>query len=367
MNQKPNEIPYEEVSPMLCYPYWDLKPAEQKEVWKDDGPWAAQEKLNGCRVILHFVKGVGVFAHSRRVSKQTGRRQVLTDRLLFSDLIPTFSATVDAEAMVDRQIDTRPYTSGGQITKSTLQSTSAILRLEPEASKSLQRDQNAALIFHTFDIVSWEGTDLKTKPFCERFVCLDNFKAAITQAQLAKYFAFSEVRIHEKKAFFEEVISKGGEGVILKNLNSLYEASTARNRRGWIKVKREVEFTAYVSGHERGKFNGEWKNKVGCLVFSILTEKGPHEIAKVTNFTYDFRKEMSVYDPATNKVELSPLILGSVATVTGVEISQRAKRLSHPKVTKWRDDLKREDCFYPTMTIEGDGWGQDDAQERGEV
>jgi ATP-dependent DNA ligase len=356
-NPNPNEVSYEELVPMLLFPYWNLKLAEQTAIWKDSNDWIAQQKLNGCRTILHFVNGVGVFAHSRTVSKTTGRRQEFRDHLLFSDFVPKFTATVDCEAIVDKSVDTRPYTSKGEVTRSSLQSTTAVLHLEAEASKALQRDQDAPLVFHVFDMVRWQELDLKKKPLCERLSYLVDFRAAIDSVQLGKYFEYPQVRFQGKEDFFHEVTSRGGEGVVLKNLNSVYEDSSARNRKGWIKVKHQLECQAFVSGFERGKTKGEWKNKVGVLIFSVLTEKGEQVIAKITNLPFPFRKQISVYDPVVNKVELNPDVYGKVATVGGVEISQRAYRLSHPKLIRWRSDVLKEQCRYSAADIECAGWG----------
>ena len=60
----PAGLPYAELCPMLAFPYWSLKPAEQELIWRDDNGWCAQQKFNGNRIIVHFVKDVGVYAHS---------------------------------------------------------------------------------------------------------------------------------------------------------------------------------------------------------------------------------------------------------------------------------------------------------------
>src|SRR6266850_740534 len=136
-----NGLPYEELTPMLCFDYWSLRPKEQKAIWKNHD-WICQEKINGVRLILHFVKGVGVFAHSRTVSVHTYRQAELTDHLLFQDFIPHFTATVDTEGVAG-----------------SLQTTTAILHTSGEVSRRLQQEK-ASLRFHVFDIVRWQGQDL---------------------------------------------------------------------------------------------------------------------------------------------------------------------------------------------------------------
>src|ERR1700730_1907123 len=123
----PSEVPYRALSPMLTFDYRKLRPEEKERLWRDDSNYAAQVKLNGVRLIVHFVKDIGVFAHSRTLNLKGNMRTELTDRLLFGDFVPKFTAVVDAEAVVDKLVDTRPYTKGGRVTKSTLQSTVAAL------------------------------------------------------------------------------------------------------------------------------------------------------------------------------------------------------------------------------------------------
>jgi ATP-dependent DNA ligase len=342
---------------MQCFAYWLLKPAEQEALWKDDNSWVCQEKLNGVRAILHFIKGSGLYVHSRNIDSKTGRRTDFTDHLLFRDFVPGFDAVVDAEVVVRKPVDTRSYTTGGGITRSSLHSTTAVLRMELEASKRLQIEQNAPLIFYTFDAISWQGTDLRQKPLYERLVHLADFQTLVKLGPLNEWFAYLPIVFLDKKNFFNRTVQEGGEGVVLKNLNSSYEASTSRRRDGWVKVKKQVEFDAYVSGFERGKPGGEWKNKVGCLVFSVHTTEGEHVIARITNFPFHIRKRISFHDPVTDTVEMSPNAYGRVATVAGFEIAQRSFRLSHPRILRWKGELIPADCLYSWLDIEVPIWG----------
>ncbi len=341
----PNGLPYDEILPMLCFDYNTLHPKEQKTLWTNHD-WITQKKLNGCRMILHFVEKSGVFAHSRAISASTFRRTQYQDRLLFRDFVPSFSATIDAEVLCDRFIDTRPFTKKGEVTKSTLQSTTALLQLEPEASRRLQQEQNAPLVFHTFDILNWLGNDLKEKRLCERAVNLEEFKAEIKKTDAGKYFEFVPNCIRDKKAFYEQVLKAGGEGIIFKNLNSKYEASTSRNRYGWVKLKRQLELDGYCSGFEQGRPSSELSNHVATLLFSVVTEKGPRLIAKVSNIPWELRKNISIYDRLNGKVSMSVEVYGRCARIIGTEFSQRAFRLVNPRISHWRTDLKQEQCVY---------------------
>src|SRR6185437_8556247 len=311
-------LPYEELSPMKCFLYAELHPREQHAIWKDGNQWIAQPKLNGCRMILHFVKDVGVFAHSRTVNQSTFRRQEYSDHLTFRAVKPTFTAIVDCEAMVEQPITTE----SGITTASSLHSTSVLLKMNAEASQRIQKEQ-APLKFYVLDVVRWNERDLKERELAERYSFLTDFKDAINAAGLNPYFGFPEVVFHGKRAYMEKVIADGGEGVVLKHLGSHYD-TVSRNRRGWVKVKREIAFLGYVSGFEQGRPSSKNENKVATLLFSIKTESGPKLIAKCSNIPWGLRKQISLYDRDTGKVRLDPEVYGRVAKLGGFEFSARA-------------------------------------------
>lgn len=332
----PNGLPYSEVTPMLCVDYWGLHPKEQDALWNDMN-WVAQEKLNGVRLILHFVKGVGVFAHSRTISVHTYRRTELTERLLFGSYVPDFTGTVDAECVC----------RGGD-----LQKTNALLHMESEASTKFQKEQNCPLVAHVFDILSWQGTDLRGKKLCERLSYLPDFRVAVTTADLGDYFAFPEIHLHGKKEVYDKILADGGEGVVLKNLNFTYVDSLRRCRVGWVKCKRQLVMDAYISGIERGRAGSDYENKIACLIFSVETEEGPLPIAKVSSLAWDYRKRVSLYDKGSNTVKLDVGQYGRVARLSGLELSMRARRLVHPRIVHWMNHLSQEQCVYSFKDIE---------------
>lgn len=328
----PNGVPYSELNPMLAFNYWELPSSEQTSIWKDENNWLAQRKFNGVRLVLHFVAGTGVFAHSRAVSETTFRRSLLTDRLLFKDFIPNFTATIDSEAVAE--------CAGIP----TLQVTNSILHAKPEHSARLQ--QQAKLTIHVFDIVRWNTIDLRIHPLVERLAFLSDFKAAITTAGLESHFDFPPTYFLNKKAYFNEVTASGGEGVVLKNLDSPYLDSTSRSRSGWVKVKKSQVLQGYVSGFDRGRPNSRLFRSVAALHFSVQTENGPRVIAKVSTLSRELRRLVTVHNRETDTVSLNPQFVGKVARISGVEISQRSLRLMHASIVQWLDDMPAEDCRY---------------------
>jgi ATP-dependent DNA ligase len=352
-------LPYEELTPMLCFPSWDIKPEEMERIWASS-KWIAQEKLNGCRAMLHAVKGVGWFVHSRTISLKTYRFEELTSRTLLSEVEPPpFSGTFDTEVMIAKPIDTAGFTSGGKgaLTKTSLHSTTAVLHLEAGAAKRLQKEQDAPLVFRVFDVMKANGADLRNKPLSYRLGLLESVREAFEKLPYAAWFDFPLWTGQNKKDFHEGVLAMGGEGTILKHVDSTYEDSSSRRRDGWLKVKKRREYDAYVTGFLRGDKDTAWKNLVGALEFSIMTEKGEHVIGYGTNLTMESRQKITLYDEANDKVTLHPGMYDKVAEISGQDISGRALRLSHCTIDRWRpkqgpDAKRKEDCVCNYSDLE---------------
>jgi hypothetical protein len=345
------QLPYQEVSPMLCFDFWKLRPLEQLSIWKDGNLWLIQPKVNGCRAICHFVKGLGVYVQSRNLSSETFRRSDLTQHLLFYEMVPDFSACIDTEVICESMVDTRPYTSKGVITRETLSATTALLQLTPIEARKLQFEQGAPLKFKCFDLLSWQGNDLRKKKLAERLPYLSDFMEAIKGTDAGRFFEPLIHQLHSKKLFFERLLEQKFEGAVLKHLDSTYQDNSSRNRKGWIKIKRSVQLTGTVSGFEAGKPSGRWANKVACLCFAINTTEGPHLLAKVTSIPRKLRNSATVKKPGSAGIMLHPDLYGRTALLKGSELTAKSLRLSHPQVLKWNPPGTKDEMIYSMDSI----------------
>ena len=109
------------------------------------------------------------------VSVKTWRYQEVTDHLLFGGMKPDFTAILDCESIIEKSVDTRPYTTKGEVTKTSLHSTVSVLHLSSEASLRLQVEQDAPLKFKVLDLVKWGDEDLRRKTYRSRLVYLSKF------------------------------------------------------------------------------------------------------------------------------------------------------------------------------------------------
>lgn len=352
----PNGMPFTELTPMLCFASWNLEEKELEAIWESPN-WVAQSKENGCRMTLYFVPGVGVFATSRTVSLKTYRLQELTGKLLFREFKDSPRAiTLDVEVIVEKPIDTRPYTAKGQITKSSLHSTTALLSLEDANSRKCQVDQDAALTFKVID-VTFDHHDLRKKPLRERLTSVHSFLSWVKDTEIGKYFIHLPVVASKKKEFLQEIWAKGGEGVVLKNLDAPYEDSSSRRRDAWVKVKKRIEFDAFVTGFKRGDEGQGFENMVGALEFSVRLASGKtHVLGYPINMTLEERQRITVYDKETNTVSLLSEMYNRVAEISGQDISARELRLSHCTLDRWRDqpgdEKSAEECVVDMADLE---------------
>lgn len=334
----PEGLPYEEITPMLCFAEWNLKPAELDQCHRSP-KWAAQVKLNGFRLVLHFVRGVGVFAHTRTISVKTFRYEEVTKKLLIAGYVPEFSASIDCEAIIDKPVDTSPYTAGGKgtITKTSLHSAVAVAHLNDEGAIKLQREQDAPFIFHVFDIMKDGGQDLRSLPLKQREVHRATLAKMIAEIpELTNFFRFPELVYQNRVAFAEKVKKDGGEGVIWKNLESPYIDSSSRPRTGWVKHKKRIEFDAFVSGFKPGEPGTGWEKLVGALEFSVRTTDGKtHVIGYASNLAFETRKKITVTNE-DGSPRLHSAVYNRVAEISGQDISARELRLSHCTLDRWR-------------------------------
>jgi len=318
----PNGTPYIELVPMLAFPFEKLRPKEQDQLWTSPD-WFCQQKFNGVRTILHFVRDVGVFAHSRETSEVTFRRRDLSAYLLFGNYKPTFSAVIDCEATADEG----------------LQRVAALLHQDPVASRRLQGEY-FRITFNCFDITNWQGEDLRSLPLRERLTHLTKFSGTVECcSDLKNHFVFPPFVTKGKRQFVERLLGENAEGAIFKYQHSPYRDDGSRSRSAWIKLKKSIQLTGFVSGADVRD------GILRALRISVLSEDGFQLIAKIAGLSRDLRKRASLRSPAGG-TQLDPSFLGKVVTVEGLELAAKAARLLHPRIVEWRPELKQECCIY---------------------
>lgn len=201
------------VRPMLASAAPDLTAALEKLRGEDDtAPVAADCKIDGIRVQVHRA-GDDVAVFTRSLDDITDRVPEVVELVRALDVD---AVILDGEAIaLDPHGRPRPFQETGARTGSR---DGAALR------------EALPLTVYFFDLLHLDGRDLVTAPAAERFAALTR---AVPEAALVPRRVSADPE--ELRAFFREVLDRGHEGLVLKDLAAPYDAG--RRWAAWVKVK----------------------------------------------------------------------------------------------------------------------------------
>ena len=399
-----------------------------------------EQKLDGIRGLIYFMPETDSLpshcrVFSRRVSKKTNYYSEKSDSIphVRDICIPELEGTIlDCEMTIPHQ--------GFKEVSSILNclSTEAVTRQE-SAGK---------VVCNVFDCIYYKGEDISHKTLSERKVYLMEVmhvlkKNGITcirevpysdstmtiSMSAVKYFKlltnvkgksnFSKLEFAlemqtnycdtrfvtpmEKEVYFEYIIACGGEGIMLKDIDSIYEQ---KRTRAYQKVKKRVYRDVVITGYTEPtrEYNGKlpndywefWESADGNKVSVSKTQSAKGMIARgytpvTKNYFYDLiggiefgvveDQYFSVSKGKTNKKfvkrnvkgeidkSLPPLIvvgecegiddemrleisknreeyLMKVFEVEGNEIFEDTGKIRHPRFYRWREDKEPIQCLW---------------------
>lgn len=331
--------------PQLCKRIKDLKPDQQELVWNSQD-WIAEEKIDGVRMII-------IWDATEKKFHFYSRNNSVTDYLP-QDYSDTIFVTAENFDYPDNFVlDSEIISSNSCLETNThcltqLQSTAALLNLNSEDSKTIQKKyplkfvvfdclyDSSSLIDEIWEVRHCHAAELCSKLLESGFCC-----------ELNKVVENTEDNQYAKREFFDAVISRCGEGLVLKNRNAKYHATSSRTI-DCVKVKRSTadaltkDIDAFVTDYVVGKDDTRNSNMVVGFVFSILLKKQDgsvvtHPIAVCSNVS-DIIKDDATVISEDGQVKLNPDYYGRVATVQGQNISARSLRLTHAVIDCWRPD-----------------------------
>ena len=331
--------------PQLCKRIKDLKPDQQELVWNSHD-WIAEEKIDGVRMII-------VWDAAEKKFHFYSRNNSVTDYLPqdYADTIFVTAKNFDYpnNFVLDSEIiSSNPCLETNTHCLTQLQSTAALLNLNSEDSKTIQKKyplkfvvfdclyDSSSLIDEIWEVRHHHAAELCSKLVESGFCC-----------ELNKVVENTADNQYAKREFFDAVISRCGEGLVLKNRNAKYHATSSRTI-DCVKVKRSTadaltkDIDAFVTDYVVGKDDTRNSNMVVGFVFSILLKKQDgsvvtHPIAVCSNVS-DIIKDDATVISEDGQVKLNPDYYGRVATVQGQNISARSLRLTHAVIDCWRPD-----------------------------
>ena len=331
--------------PQLCKRIKDLKPDQQELVWNSHD-WIAEEKVDGVRMIL-------LWDATEKKFHFYSRNNSVTDYLPQDYVDTIFVTAKNFDYPNNFVLDSEIISSNSCLETNThcltqLQSTAALLNLNSEDSKTIQKKyplkfvvfdclyDSSSLIDEIWELRHHHAAELCSKLVESGFCC-----------ELNKVVENTADNQYAKREFFDAVISRYGEGVVLKNRKAKYHATSSRTI-DCVKVKRSTadaltkDIDAFVTDYVIGKDDTRNSNMVVGFVFSILLKKQDgsivtHPIAVCSNVS-DIIKDDATVISEDGQVKLNPDYYGRVATVQGQNISARSLRLTHAVIDCWRPD-----------------------------
>lgn len=263
--------PLDQIHPMLARSLSSYKTLHRDELLADPN-WALEEKYDGERQILTFkplfstrngyADDMVLFrATTRVVGKNTGLLADNTTKLIqLHDVpVPPSGATVfDVELM---------HEDGFRRLRS-------IMGSDDQRALDLQAEYGEVYAV-VFDVLWFGGTDLRDVPFAERREILELWHSTL-EDEYRGWWKLSPIAWEEdeKRSMLSDILSRGGEGAMLKKGTGTYTDTTVPKRRSSdvLKVKPFLEEDVIIYGFEMGQ--GEYnQDKFGAIHFAQFVPK----------------------------------------------------------------------------------------------
>lgn len=281
---------------------------EDTEAMMGDPNTIAEKKWDGHRALSYLTRD-GNRLFSRNISKKSGWYSENSDQVPH---IRDISVRVElCGSVIDGEL-TLPIPN---CTHRDVQSVTGSL---PETAIANQLERGFAVL-NAFDILYYKGRNIQKFPYWKRKVYLlrviqelsseyvkfcgiyctdqsmrvltDKWKGYATAQELKHLVGYCEV-VSSYSKLFKGVIEAGDEGLILKNINAVYEQKRTKN---FTKLKAHNTYDCIIMGYEEPtrEFTGDtplnqwehWEDEEGTI-YSFPTEEqmAEHDLEPVTKF-----------------------------------------------------------------------------------
>jgi len=249
---------------------------ENPEPYWEDKDWICEEKLDGVRMLMHFHRG--------RIRFTTRGKDPKT--LLYNEKTDNYPQYHDrySEALEGTILDGEMIAGEGD-KRPPIAAIQAINGALPEQALETQKKFGWAR-FVVFDIIRFGREDVTELSWQARRKKLETVCKSLR-------LQVSEVVKEGKKAFYEEVVRRKGEGVMLKHIYSKYRPNSRVDC--WLKVKRYDDVEAVITGWSPGA--GRIEGKVGACTVSIDGKV----VGAFGNLTDELREQMTASDGSLKK------------------------------------------------------------------
>ena len=253
--------------------------AKMENLWNST-EYIAEEKLDGARYL-----SIGGRFFSRRISDVTGIPVEKTAQ------VPHLASVL--EKYPNLILDGEVYYEG-----MTSNEVTSIMGSLPERAIALQ-EERGKLKYVLFDILrDVDGKWLLDLPWKERRKKLEEFHQNLVYSREdnAANIEISIVVSEDKREFYNLIMERGGEGVILKNINGKYvpEKKPAWN---WVKVKKHITDDVVIMGFKPPVREYEGKELDTWEYWEFDETGDKYTRSQLIDFIYNSIHNGEQYDP----------------------------------------------------------------------
>lgn len=281
----------------------------------DPDEWIMEKKLDGYRLLV-----VGCDPDAADPSphgySRAGNDQLIEERTphIFADLddlLPSGYTVLDGEMSTEDD---------------DFKHVSSVMKSSPE--KAVEKQHSKHLEYVVFDVLWWDGVDLRDRPQHERRTFLEtNLPLRTNFVRLTETFPLSRDTIINWQ-------SAGGEGAILKNRNAQYVCGK-RPLDTWLKIKAIDDADVVVMGYTAGQ--GKYEGQVGAVQFGQYRDGTLVQRGQTSGMTDALRLELS---------QNGDQYVGQVMVVQHMGIDKDRGGFRHPQFKGFRDDKHATDCVW---------------------
>ena len=315
-----------------------LKQKRQDMIDNKDNLYIASEKHDGdWGMFIHYSKGKNLI-RSRSISKVTGVYGDYTDKLphLCSEMDTWPDNTVVLAEICWDEYGTNANTVG------------TILRCLPV--KAVERQKDKKLSAYVFDILMYASKDLTEVPYEERLM---DWAYDLIDTKYFDYFKMTQIFEDNFAAAADDIISRGGEGVVIQKKSNPYMPGT---RTAWatLKLKQalphmdlKVVGTLEPNKNYDGDFAADWKYKIDGINVTkpyFMGWKNGITVMLPSGITTDVASGLTDDDRAylATPEAQAKIAAGELwAEVKAMSINDLGK-LRHPALVRLRTDLNSE-------------------------
>lgn len=280
--------------------------------WEDkvgNSLWVGEEKFDGTRYLAAFTRS-GIRIISRRGVEKTDR-------------MPKLVADLQDLASYG-EIGTGTILDGEVVAGSFSETISLVNSL---GSRGI--DSTTPYRFMVFDLLRLNRDWVTDEPLRERRTLLERLLAGYTDGITTLTPQITSVNL---ATALEAIWGAGGEGLIVKNLDAIYEQG--KRSRYWIKVKAINTADGVITGFTPGE--GKYSMTIGALVIGqYRAGKFVKKITKISGMTDELRFELGA-----NREQY----IGKVVEFAFQNKTDESYR--HPRFKRFRPDKPFKDCTW---------------------